>query len=635
MPALGRFTEIRNQSLRLVLLSVILAVVTIALYWPVQSFDFVNYDDDVLVRDNRQIRDGLSKDGLLWAFTTFDYANWHPLTWVSHMADVEAYGLNAGDHHRTNVLIHTAATLLLFLVFAGMTRSVEASGFVAVLFAIHPLHVESVAWVAERKDVLSGFFWVLTLGAYAWYVRQPTALRYLLVAFSFTMGLLSKPMVVTLPFVLMLLDYWPLQRLPGVRTVFNGQMSAGGASTRDAVLRLVMEKIPLLLLSAASSVLTVVAQKGVGAVWTVDKMPIDVRLANALVSYAEYIRKTVWPVELAVLYPHPGMPEAWKIGVSALLLGAVTALAIRNMTKMPFLLVGWLWYLGTLVPVIGIVQVGSQAMADRYTYIPLIGLFIAVAWGAERLIADRPGWKKPFMVSSLAVLSILMVLTRYQVDTWKNTITVFEQALAATDINPMACQKLGEFYLEQNDCQKAAPQFLEAIRMKANYAYPYHGLGVCASRQNPPTGALYFFGRALELDPLMTRALNDRGIFYMKQGEFGSAAEDFEQALRIKPDHDAAHTNLGLIYMSQGRLAAAEAHLNEARRLNPDSAEVLNNLGLLCTRQGKIDDAAAWFRKALERIPGHPQIEKNLQILSKAGVSGPGRTGAAVDAEHE
>lgn len=635
MPALGRFTEMRNQSLRLVVLSVLLAVVTLALYWPVQSFDFVNYDDDVLVRDNRQIRDGLSKEGLLWAFTTFDYGNWHPLTWVSHMADVEVYGLNAGDHHRTNALIHTAAALLLFLVFARMTRSVEASGLVALLFAIHPLHVESVAWVAERKDVLSGFFWVLTLSAYAWYVRKPTALRYLLVVLSFTMGLLSKPMVVTLPFVLMLLDYWPLQRLPGAMTVFNRQMSVGGAPMRDAVLRLVIEKIPLLLLSAASSVLTLVAQKEVGAVWSVDKMPIDVRLANALVSYAEYIRKTVWPVELAVLYPHPGMPEAWKIGASALLLGAVTALAIRNMRKMPFLLVGWLWYLGTLVPVIGIVQVGSQAMADRYTYIPLIGFFIAVAWGAERLIVERPGWKTPFMVSSLAVLSVLMILARSQVETWQSSLTLFEKALAATKVNPLAHHNVGAFYLDQGDCQKAVPHFLEAIRMKENYAYPYHGLGVCASRQTPPTGALYFFGRALELDPHMTRALNDRGILYMKQGEFGSAAEDFEQALRIKPDHDAAHANLGLIYMSQGRLAAAETHLNEARRLNPDSAEVLNNLGLLCTRQGKIDDAAAWFRKALERVPGHPQIEKNLQILSKAGTNGRGQPGAAVDAEHE
>jgi Flp pilus assembly protein TadD len=619
MPALSRVSQMKNYSLRLVLISVVLATVTTALYWPVQSFDFVNYDDDVLVRDNRRIRDGLSKDGLLWAFTTFEYGNWHPLTWVSHMGDVEVYDLNAGGHHRTNALIHTASAVLLFLVFAGMTRSVETSGLVAVLFAIHPLHVESVAWVAERKDVLSGLFWVLTIGVYAWYVRQPTALRYLLAVLSFTMGLLSKPMVVTLPFVLLLLDYWPLQRLPGVRTVFNGQMSTGGTSMRDAVLRLVMEKIPLFLLSAVSSVLTIVAQKEVGAVWTVDKMPIDVRLANALASYAEYIRKTLWPVDLAVLYPHTGMPEAWKIGVSVLLLGSVTVLAIRKMRKMPFMLVGWLWYLGTLVPVIGIVQVGSQAMADRYTYIPLIGLFIAVAWGAERLIAERSRWKIPFIVSSLAVLSVLMILARSQVETWQSSLTLFEQALTATKVNPLAHHNIGAYYLEKNDCQRAVPHFLEAIRMKENYAYPYDALGVCASRRIPPTGALYFFAKALEIDPRLTKAMVDRGILLMKQGKFNSAAEDFRHALRIKPNHEVAHANLGLILLHAGDLVNAEVHLREARRVNPDSAEVLNNLGILCMKQGRTEEASAWFRKALELMPSHPEIESNLRILSKAG----------------
>lgn len=621
MPALGRLGQIKNHSLRIVLISVVLATVTTSLYWPVQSFDFVNYDDDVFVKDNRHIRDGLSKDGLVWAFKTFLGGNWHPLTWVSHMADVETYGLNSGGHHRTNVLIHTATALLLFLVFAGMTRSVEASGLVAVLFAIHPLHVESVAWVAERKDVLSGFFWVLTMGAYALYVRQPNALRYLLVVLSFTMSLLSKPMVVTLPFVLMLLDCWPLQRLQGPRTVFDQWMPRGGTCIRDGVARLVIEKIPLYLLSAGLSILTLVAQKEVGAVWSVDKMPIDVRLANAFVSYMEYIRKMVWPIDLAVLYPHAGMPPTWKLGIGVLLLGSISLLVIRKAREMPFLLVGWFWYLGTLVPVIGIVQVGSQAMADRYTYIPLIGLFITLAWGVERLITRWPGFKRPVIASSLVVLSILMVLARSQVDTWKNTVTLFQQALAATEVNPLAHHNIGAFYMGRDDCQMAVPHFLEAIRMKENYAYPYHGLGVCASRQSPPTGAHYFFGRALELDPRMTRTLIERGVFHMKQGNLDSAMNDFEQARRIKPDHDAAHANLGLIYLSQGKLTEAETYLNEARKLNPDSAEVLNNLGLLCAKQGRTEEAAAWFRQALERMPGHPEIERNLRVLSKASES--------------
>jgi Tfp pilus assembly protein PilF len=606
---------------RLLLGAFLLAAVTIALYWPVQSFDFVNFDDDVFVKENRHIRDGLSREGLLWTCTTFHGGNWHPLTWVSHMADVEAYGLDAGGHHRTNALIHTASSVLLFLVLSAMTHSLWASALVAALFAIHPLHVESVAWVAERKDVLSGFFWIVTLGAYAWYERRPTMSRYLLVVLSFTIGLFSKPMGVTLPFVLLLLDAWPLQRLKDARTVFDGWVPRGLMSVRCAGARLVIEKVPLFILAAAFSVLTLVAQKEVGAVWSVDKMPIVVRIANALVSYMSYIRKTVWPVDLAVLYPHAGMPEAWIVGVSALTLVSITVLAMRNMRDMPFLLVGWLWYLGTLVPVIGIVQVGSQAMADRYTYIPLIGLFIALAWGAERLVAVCPGLKRPVVVSSLVVLSGLMLLARAQVETWKNTVTLFEQALAATEVNPLAHHNIGAFYMDKNDCRKAVPHFLEAIRMKENYAYPYHGLGVCASRETPPTGAMYFFRKALELDPRLTRALIDRGVLLMNQGKFDAAAEDFEQALRIKPDHEAAHVNLGLVRLREGKLAAAESHLSEARRINPDSAEVANNLGLLCAEQGRIDEAAAWFRQALERVPGHPEIERNLRVLSKASES--------------
>ena len=606
---------------RLLLGAFLLATVTIALYWTVQSFDFVNFDDDVYVKENSHVQNGLSREGLIWALTTFHGGNWHPLTWVSHMADVEAYGLDAGGHHRTNALIHTASSVFLFLVLSAMTHSLWASALVAALFAIHPLHVESVAWVAERKDVLSGFFWILTMGAYTVYVRQPTVLRYLLVVFSFLLGLLSKPMAVTLPFVLLLLDCWPLQRLKDARTVFNRRVPRGSMSARGAVARLVIEKVPLFILAAAFSALTLVAQKEVGAVWSIDKMHFGTRAANALVSYMAYIRKTVWPVDLAVLYPHGGMPEAWIVGVSALLLVSITVLAIRNMRGMPFLLVGWLWYLGTLVPVIGIVQVGSQAMADRYTYIPLVGLFIALAWGAERLVAVCPGLKRPVVLSSLVVLSGLMLLARAQVETWKNTVTLFEQALAVTEVNPLAHHNIGAFYMDQNDCGKAVPHFLEAIRMKEQYASPYHGLGVCASRETPQTGAMYFFRKALELDPRLTRALMDRGVLLMNQGKFDAAAEDFEQALRIMPDHEAAHANLGLVRLREGKLAAAESHLSEARRINPDSVEVANNLGLLCVEQGRIDEAAAWFRQALERVPGHPEIERNLRILTKTSES--------------
>jgi Flp pilus assembly protein TadD len=610
MPALGRFTEMRNQSLRLVVLSVVLAVVTLALYWPVQTFDFVNYDDDVLVKDNRQIRGGLSREGLEWAFTTIHGGNWHPLTWISHMVDIEAYGLDAGGHHRTNALIHTANAVLLLIVLTAMTHSPGAGALVAILFAIHPLHVESVAWVAERKDVLSGFFWILTMGAYAWYVRRPTVRRYLLVAFSFAMGLLSKPMVVTLPFVLMLLDVWPLQRLRDARTVFDRW---GGVANKGVMAKLVIEKLPLFFLSAVFSALTLFAQIEVSAVWPVDKMPVDVRLANALVSYMAYIRKMMWPVDLAVLYPHAGMPEAWSVWVSALLLVSMTVLAVLKMREMPFLIVGWLWYLGTLVPVIGIVQVGSQALADRYTYIPLVGLFIVLAWGVDRVVARYPGWTRRVIGVSIVTISVLVFLARTQVDTWKSSVTLFEHALHVTEMNPMAHQKIGEFYLDQNDCRNAVPHFLEAIRMKENFAYPYSGLGVCASHQTPPTGALYFFAKALEIDPRLTRALVDRGVLYMKQGKFDSAAEDFERVLRIRPDHEVAHTNLGVVYLRQGRTVDAETHLREALRVQPHIAEAHHNLGLILVGRGLTNEALAHFRQASALAPGNPYIEEQLK----------------------
>ena len=596
------------------LIGLILAAVTLTLYWPVQSYDFVNFDDDVFVQENRHIRGGLSGEGFTWAFTTFHTGNWHPLTWISHMADVEAYGLFAGGHHRTNALIHAAGAFLLFVVLSGMTKSLWASAFVATLFAIHPLHVESVAWVSERKDVLSGFFWILTMGAYARYVEHPTIRRYLLVLVSFGMGLLSKPMVVTLPFVLLLLDYWPLRRLTDTRTALDRWSRRYKASVRTVAMRLAVEKLPLFLMAAVSSVVTLVAQKEVGAVWSIEKMPIGTRLANAFVSYIEYIEKTLWPVDLGVLYPHAGMPPAWKISVAILLLVSLSVLAVRKARELPFLLVGWFWYLGTLVPVIGLVQVGSQSMADRYTYIPLVGLFIALAWGAERIVAGQPGWKSPVVVFSLVTLSGLLVLARSQVETWKNSVTLFEQALAVTEFNPLAHHNIGAFFLDQNDCQKAVPHFLKAIQVKENYAYPYHGLGVCASRETPPTGAMYLFRKALEIDPRLTRALIDRGVFFMKQGKLDEALEDFQQALRVNSDHEGAHTNMGLIFVQKGKLGDAEAHLREALRVNPRKAEALNNLGLVRMAQGRTEEAIASFMKARELMPGNAAIETNLRI---------------------
>ena len=387
----SRITISDEKHLRLTLLiGLLLAAVTLTLYWPVQHFEFVNFDDGLYVTGNRHVQGGLSMEGLTWAFTSFHAGNWHPLTWISHMADFEAYQLNAGGHHWTNVLIHTVSTVLLFLVLSSMTGVLWCSALVAALFAIHPLHVESVAWVSERKDVLSGFFWILTMGAYTHYVRHPTIGRYLIVFGSFVLGILSKPMMVTLPFVLLLLDYWPLGRFSGVNTAFDKWLWQGTESGKVAVLRLALEKFPFLITVIASCIITIYAQRSTHSLASLGNNPIEVRFANALVSYAGYIQDMLWPVNLAVLYPHVGMPPSWMIVTALMLLVSISYIAIRKAPELPFLLVGWLWYLGTLVPVIGLVQVGSQSMADRYTYIPLVGLFIALAWGAERVIAGWP-----------------------------------------------------------------------------------------------------------------------------------------------------------------------------------------------------------------------------------------------------
>jgi Flp pilus assembly protein TadD len=603
-----------NNLQRVLLMCFLLAVVTLTLYSPVQHFEFINLDDDIYVTDNRQVQGGLSMEGLKGSFTTFHAANWHPLTMLSHILDFEVYGLNAGGHHWTNVLIHCAGAFSLFIVLSAMTNALWASALVAALFAIHPLHVESVAWVSERKDVLSGLFWILTMGAYAHYVRQPTLRRYLLVLFSFVLGLLSKPMVVTLPFVLLLLDYWPLRRFIDTKTVFDWWSGREKTSSRAVALRLVVEKVPLFLLGAVSSFVTLIAQREFGAIWSIEKMPIAVRIANALVSYMEYIRKMLWPADLAVLYPHAGVPAAWKIGAAVLLLISISYLAVRKAREMPFLLVGWLWYLGTLVPVIGLVQVGSQSMADRYTYIPLVGLFIAIAWGMKSIIERRPIWRHAVTAFFLVALSGLLLVAKVQVETWKNSVTLFEQALAVTEINPMAHNNIGAFYLDQNDCPKAVPHFLKAIQMEENYASPYHGLGVCASRETPPAGAMYFFRKALEINPRSTSALVDRGVFFMKQGKLDEAMEDFRQVLRVKPDHEGAHTNAGLILVQRGKLEEAEFHVGAALRANPRNAEALNNLGLVRMQQDRTEEAIASFLKARELVPGNGVIDGNLKI---------------------
>ena len=598
------------------LIGFLLAAVTLTLYWPVQHFDFVNFDDGLYVTDNRQVQGGLSMTGLWWSFTTFHGGNWHPLTWISHMADFEAYRLNAGGHHWTSVLIHAASTVLLFLVLSSMTGVLWCSALVAVLFAIHPLHVESVAWVAERKDVLSGFLWILTMGVYAHYVRHPTLRRYLIVLGSFALGLLSKPMLVTLPFALLLLDYWPLGRFIGSRTAFDKRERQGAHFGRSTAIGLVVEKIPLLVMAVASCMITLDAQRSSNTIASLENHPLDVRIANALVSYLEYILKMLWPVDLAVLYPHAGMPPVWKTGLAVMLIASLSYVAVRKAREMPFLLVGWLWYLGTLVPVIGLVQVGIQSMADRYTYIPLVGLFIAGAWGVKSIVERQRVWKRPVAVFSLVVLAGLLLLSKSQVYTWKNSITLFEHALSVTERNFLAHNNVGIAYAAgEGSCEKAAPHFMRVIELKNDAADAYTNLGTCAFREGNLEGAVLYFQKAVEVDPQYSKARINLGLMKLKTGNLRIAEEEFRKVLQIDPSNEEALANLGEIFIHQGKLGDAERHLREALRINPGNAQTHNNMGVVFMREGRLKEALGQFRQALALEPGHRNAERNLQIV--------------------
>ena len=505
-----------------------LLVLTLAAYQSVRRHEFVAYDDDRYITANARIQQGLTWNNVAWSLTTLEVANWHPLTWLSHMADCQLYGLNPSGHHLTNLLFHLINVVLLFYVLQLMTRAVWPSAVVAALLSVHPLNVESVAWVSERKNLLSTLFWLLTMWAYFRYVRRPGVRRYLLVLAAFILGLMSKPMLVTLPCVLLLLDYWPLERLSeGGGEAANGRQALNQEDeqtsqtdprskglNRRVVFRLMLEKAPLFLMAVASSIITIKAQRMDGAL-NVRALSLGARLANALVSYVAYIHKMVWPARLAVLYPHPGATlPLWSVIVAALVLASITILVILGRKKYPYLVVGWLWYLGTLVPVIGIVQVGSQAMADRYAYVPLIGLFIIIAWGARdlaRALHLRSYW---LAAAAITILIALTLTTWRQLSYWQNSITLFEQALRVTDNNDIAQNNLGAVLVRKGRLDEGLAHLYEAVRLNPNYGTAYDNIAVTLYQQgsqimqdeNRTREAIDLFRRALELKPNFTEA---------------------------------------------------------------------------------------------------------------------------------
>ena len=553
-----------GRAARSIGVSVGLIALVLVVFAPVRHHDFLFFDDPLLVTQRPEVLRGLTWENVWWAFTNGWGCNWHPITWLSHMLDVQLFGLDAGGHHLTSVLLHGANTLLLFGVLLRMTGLVGPSAFVAALFAVHPLHVESVAWVAERKDVLSAFFWMLTLWAYVGYTRRPGAARYLAVLVLFALGLASKPMVVTLPFVLLLLDVWPL-----------GRTALG--------MRLVWEKLPLFVLTAAVSAVTVGFQQGCRAVTDLESLPLALRIQNALVSYVTYVAKTFWPERLAAFYPYPRSFPAWQVAGAAGLLVAVSLLAWA-LRRRAYMLVGWLWFMGTLVPVIGLVHAGEQALADRFTYIPLVGLLLVVAWGVPDLLRRWPRRRLVLPIAAALVVAACTVVARVQVGYWRNEATVWAHALDVTAGNDLAHNNFGMMLMMEGKIDEARAHFAEAVRIRPDNAVAHVNLGWALATQGHPDAARAEYVEALRIDPEQPDAHFNLGIALGKVGS-EEALFHLEEAVRLRPDRSQYHRVLGRMLAERGRRADAIARYQEALRLNPEDERTRAALAELTTER--------------------------------------------------
>jgi len=597
---------------------VCLGLVIAAIYGRVCGFDFVNYDDNLYITDNPHTKAGLTVDGIRWAFTTSHASNWHPVTWLSHMLDVQLFGEHPGAHHGVNVVLHALNSMLVYLVMRGMTGAVWRSAFVAAFFAVHPVHVESVAWISERKDVLSALFWLLTTAAYVRYVRCPGWSRYAWVLGLFALGLMAKPMLVTLPFVLLLLDMWPLGRIRMASLLPRKDAVADWASRilearSPRPWEPVLDKLPLLALAGGSCVATFVAQRSGHSMAAIDVLPLWLRVDNAIVAYARYLVMTVWPAGLAVFYPHPGPAlPASQVMVSLLILLAISGAAAFWRRQRPYLLVGWLWYLGALVPVIGIVQVGAQALADRYTYVPLIGLFIAISWGVSEL-ADKlrlPRWSAA--VGGTAILAALTVCAFFQVSYWRNSVTLMAHALDVTTGNYLAHKNLGVALAAQKRYQEAVVQYAAGIRIKGNDPDLYYNLGNALGDLGKTDEAITQYLKALAIRPDHAETRYNLGNAYAKQGRFNEAMTQYAEVLNLQPDHLGAHINLGNALALSKRPEEAMQHYQEALRIDPNNVESLTNLGNVFADQKEYDEAAHFYAKAIRLDPNNADAYGNL-----------------------
>jgi len=606
-------------------LCLLLATVTLAVYWPVTRGDFLNFDDPEYFTSNPHVLNGLTLAGVGWAFTTGHAANWHPLTWLSLMLDSTVFGRGSTGPHLVNLLFHLANTVLLFLLLWRMTSAKWRSAFVSALFALHPLHVESVAWISERKDVLSAFFGLLALLFYVRFAQgkpsgngKPDANPgnggfavtrsgsgdYWLALFFFGLGLMSKPMLVTLPFILLLLDWWPLRRIPDSKQTVSW-----------LPVRLLLEKVPFFLLSVVSCVATLMVQAKGDAVASFAVVSMTGRIENVFVSYARYLGKTFWPMALANPYPHPGHWNLGPVLFAVALFVALFAAAVWLRSRFPFVLFGWFWFVGMLVPTIGLVQVGAQAMADRYTYLPLIGVFVALAWGVGLACADARVPRLLVVFGIAAVLIACAWRTRDQLGYWQNSRTLFHHTLALIENDPVACNNLGTWFANHYLYPEAEDCFRQSLQNNPRNPDTRYNLGNTLARLHQWDEAVGQYRHALQIAPDRADIMNNLGLALAARGQYADAVACFEQALQLKPDYGSAHNNLASIYFMEKRYDEAVRHFRAALRAMPDNSHILGNLGDALIRAGQTNEALQSYQEALRLNPDDAQTKAKLQAL--------------------
>lgn len=611
----------RREGGRSILAAVLVALAVLP-YLQTFRHDFVNYDDDVYVTENPHVQHALTSDGVAWAFSTFKGGNWHPITWLSHMLDVSVWGLNAGGHHLTNVMLHAANTLLLFLVLLGMTAKPWRSALVAGLFAVHPLHVESVAWIAERKDVLSAFFGLLALWAYLNYVLSPSIRRYLLIACFFVLSLMAKPMLVTLPFLLLLVDIWPLRRwkLWPIESTTSAEAEVPDAArprhleqASIAPHQIILEKVPLLVVGAVFCVVAIISQQAARNISSLSTFSFGTRIANAVVGYDLYLEKLFAPVKLAVFYPHPGHWRAAVVAMSAILLAIVTGTAITLRRKHPWLLVGWLWFIGTLVPVIGLIQVGLQSIADRYAYIPSVGIFIMIAWSIPAPLSSSA--QRTWFALASACIGLLSLMTWVQVSYWRDSRTLFTHALAVTHGNFIAHQNLGDVLEREKNFAAALEQYRTAATERPGYGRIHENIANILLKQGRYQDALAELNYAIYRDPFSSTAFNNAGSIMLAGKQYEEAAKHLQRAVELDPDNVAAHINYGTALVKLERWDEAIAELGPITRAEPKRIVARTNLAIALAGRGDFDHALAELREVLRIAPDHAPAREALQRI--------------------